>query len=72
MKEPNVRLTLDELASVVRHELATSIEHINVEIERVKTSKERLHKALNDAGFNIPEGLTLDEWIPYIERAVRS
>ena len=42
------------------------------EFKRVMERKERLRKALVNAGYDIPEGLTLEEWIPYIEGGVRS
>ena len=38
------------------------------EIDRIKESKEKLRIALVKEGFDIPEGLKLIEWIPYIER----
>ena len=38
---------------------------------RISESKESLRIALVDKGFDIPEGLKLSEWIPYIEKGVR-
>ena len=42
------------------------------EIDRINESKENLRIALVKKGFNIPEGLKLGEWIPYIENEVRA
>lgn len=41
------------------------------EIDRINESKEKLRIALVKEGFDIPKGLKLSEWIPYIERGVR-
>ena len=41
------------------------------EIDRINESKESLRITLVDKGFDIPEGLKLSEWIPYIEKGVR-
>jgi hypothetical protein len=38
---------------------------------RINESKESLRIALVNKGFDIPEGLKLSEWIPYIEKGVR-
>lgn len=38
---------------------------------RINASKESLRIALVAKGFDIPEGLKLSEWIPYIEKGVR-
>lgn len=38
------------------------------DIEAVRQRKEKLRLALNEAGFSIPPGKTLEEWIPYIEK----
>lgn len=41
------------------------------EIDRINESKEKLRIALVKEGFDIPKGLKLSEWIPYIERGMR-
>jgi hypothetical protein len=42
--------------------------YLRLEARKIMERKERLRKALVNAGYDIPEGLTLEEWIPYIER----
>ena len=38
-------------------------------ITALRQRKEKLRLALNEAGFSIPQGKTLEEWIPYIKEA---
>lgn len=48
------------------------VEETKKKTNEVKMRKEKLRVALVKAGYDIPEGLTLEEWIPYIERGVRA
>jgi hypothetical protein len=47
------------------------VNHMHEESCRISESKKSLRIALVDKGFDIPEGLKLSEWIPYIEKGVR-
>lgn len=66
-----IRLTVEEyeqcVASAVDNALDKITKRVETEAENIKARKEKLRLALVAAGYHIPEGLSLDEWIPYIE-----
>ena len=66
-----IRLTVEEyeqcVASAVDNALDKITKRVETEAENIKARKEKLSLALVAAGYPIPEGLSLDEWIPYIE-----
>lgn len=66
-----IRLTVEEyeqcIASAVDHALERITKRVGTEAEAVKVRKEKLRLALVEAGYPIPEGLNLEEWIPYIK-----
>ena len=66
-----IRLTVEEyeqcVASAVDNALDKITKRVETEAENIKARKEKLRLALVAAGYPIPEGLSLDEWIPYIE-----
>ena len=66
-----IRLTVEEyeqcVASAVDNALDKITKRVETEAENIKARKEKLRLALVAAGYPIPEGLSIDEWIPYIE-----
>mgnify|MGYP003289066688 CR=1 FL=1 len=66
-----IRLTVDEyeqrIASAVRYALDMHTENMDAKIEAIKERKEKLRLALVEAGYAIPAGLNLEEWIPMIK-----
>ena len=66
-----IRLTVEEyeqcVVSAVDNALDKITKRVETEAENIKARKEKLRLALVAAGYPIPEGLSLDEWIPYIE-----
>lgn len=44
------------------------LDKFQMQSNRITKEKEKLRRALNEKGFNIPPGLTLSEWIPYIRQ----
>lgn len=73
MSEPAgiIRLTLEEyeqcIVSAVDLALDRITKRVDTETKAVKERKEKLRLTLVEAGYPIPEGLNLEEWIPYIE-----
>lgn len=74
MRQPNdiVCLTVAEFEKILDDALTKSSNKVIAGIERLKETKEKLRNALLNAGFEIPECLTLEEWIPIIEGKVQS
>lgn len=66
-----IRLTVEEyeqcITSAVDYALEKIKKRVDTEAEKIKERKEKLRLALVAAGYPIPEGLSLDEWIPYIK-----
>lgn len=76
MSEPTgiISLTVEEyqqsVAAAVDYALEKITRRVDIETRAVKARKENLRLALVEAGYQIPEGLNLEEWVPIIKEGL--
>lgn len=69
--EAAILFTYEQLEKIVEDTVDQVLEkrfkEIRDQVDKIKLDKEILRQSLIKAGYAIPEGLNMSQWVPYIE-----